>query len=201
MKNPLSRRSLLRLAGLGSLGAGLAATLPGRRMDAETPPVPMNHGGRHPSGGHAMGVVGRVSTAEFDPGRFLRSWNFSHLPEPERSRFYRETPRPDGSLLREYEIYAVDREIEIAPGLFFPAWTYNGQVPGPTIRATEGDRIRVNFLNQGSHPHSIHFHGMAPAGDGRLAARARRSRRAGASSTSSTPSRSGCTSTTATPRR
>jgi FtsP/CotA-like multicopper oxidase with cupredoxin domain len=70
--------------------------------------------------------------------------------------------RPDGSLLREYEMYGVDREIEIAPGLFYPAWTYNGEVPGPTIRATEGDRIRVNFLNQGSHPHTIHFHGWHP---------------------------------------
>jgi FtsP/CotA-like multicopper oxidase with cupredoxin domain len=46
--------------------------------------------------------------------------------------------------------------------MFFPAWTYNGQVPGPTIRATEGDRVRVNFLNQGSHPHTIHFHGWHP---------------------------------------
>jgi len=57
---------------------------------------------------------------------------------------------------------AVDREIEIAPGVFFPAWTFNGQVPGPTLRATEGDRVRVNFLNQGSHPHTIHFHGWHP---------------------------------------
>ena len=47
-------------------------------------------------------------------------------------------------------------------GLFFPAWTYNGQVPGPTIRATEGDRIRINFVNQGAHPHTIHFHGWHP---------------------------------------
>ena len=88
----------------------------------------------------------------------------------ERSRFYRETPRDDGTLLREYEFFAVDREIEIAPGLFFPAWTYNGQVPGPTIRATEGDRVRVTFRNLGTHPHSIHFHGWhPPAMDGALA--------------------------------
>jgi FtsP/CotA-like multicopper oxidase with cupredoxin domain len=46
--------------------------------------------------------------------------------------------------------------------VFFPAWTFNGQVPGPTIRATEGDRIRVTFLNQGAHPHTIHFHGWHP---------------------------------------
>ena len=31
-----------------------------------------------------------------------------------------------------------DKEIEIAPGVFFPAWTYNGTVPGPIVRATEG---------------------------------------------------------------
>jgi FtsP/CotA-like multicopper oxidase with cupredoxin domain len=56
----------------------------------------------------------------------------------------------------------VDREIEIAPGVFFPAWTFNGQVPGPTLRATAGDRVRVRFTNQGSHPHTIHFHGWHP---------------------------------------
>jgi FtsP/CotA-like multicopper oxidase with cupredoxin domain len=111
---------------------------------------------------HALGTVGRVSENAFSPTRFLRSWNFSHLPPEERAKSYRETRLPGGSLLREYDIFAVDREIEIAPGLFFPAWTYNGQVPGPTIRATEGDRIRINFLNQGSHPHSIHFHGWHP---------------------------------------
>ena len=109
-----------------------------------------------------MGTVGRVSPDRFDPMTYLRSWNFSHLPETERKTFYRETRRPDGTLLREYEFIAVDRELEIAPGVFYPAWTYNGQVPGPTIRATEGDRIRVNLLNQGSHPHTIHFHGWHP---------------------------------------
>jgi FtsP/CotA-like multicopper oxidase with cupredoxin domain len=111
---------------------------------------------------HLMGPVGRVSTERFNPTTYLTSWNFADLPEAERSRYYRETPRADGSLFREYELVAVDREIEIAPGIFFPAWTYNGQVPGPTIRATEGDRVRVNFLNQGSHPHTIHFHGWHP---------------------------------------
>ena len=119
--------------------------------------------------GHAMGPVGRVDTSRFNPAKFLRAWNFSDLPAAERSRFYRETPRPDGSLLREFDIFAVDREIEIAPGVYFPAWTYNGQVPGPTLRATEGDRLRVTFVNQGSHPHTMHFHGWhSPEMDGSL---------------------------------
>jgi FtsP/CotA-like multicopper oxidase with cupredoxin domain len=117
-----------------------------------------------------MGTVGRVPSDVFNPTTFLTSWNFSDLAPEERSKYYRETPRPDGTMLREYEIFAADREIEIAPGLFFPAWTYNGQVPGPTIRATEGDRVRVTFRNLGSHPHSIHFHGWHPPEmDGALA--------------------------------
>jgi FtsP/CotA-like multicopper oxidase with cupredoxin domain len=66
--------------------------------------------------------------------------------------------------LREYELVAIDREIEVAQGVTFPAWTYNGTVPGPVIRATEDDLLRVVFRNQGSHPHTIHFHGIHPAG-------------------------------------
>ena len=42
----------------------------------------------------------------------------------------------------------------------FPAWTYNGRVPGPTFRCVEGERLRVVFQNGGSHPHSMHFHGI-----------------------------------------
>jgi FtsP/CotA-like multicopper oxidase with cupredoxin domain len=65
--------------------------------------------------------------------------------------------------VREYEIAAVDREIEVAAGVFFAAWTYNGTVPGPVLRATEDDVLRVKFANGGSHPHTIHFHGIHPA--------------------------------------
>src|ERR671919_3035654 len=65
--------------------------------------------------------------------------------------------------VREYELVALDREIEIAPGIRFPAWTYNGTVPGPLIRATEDDLLRVRFSNRGSHPHTIHFHGIHPS--------------------------------------
>jgi len=161
----MTRRGWLRLAGLGGLTGSVAASA---RLAGQGSPTEAVHAGMS-HGSHAMGTVGRVSKTVFDPTTYLRTWNFSHLPEAERGKFYRETKREDGSLLREYEIFAVDREIEIAPGLFFPAWTFNGQVPGPTIRATEGDRIKVTFQNLGSHPHSMHFHGWhPPAMDGSL---------------------------------
>jgi manganese oxidase len=64
--------------------------------------------------------------------------------------------------LREYNLTALDQSIEIAPDVHFEAWTYNGSVPGPIVRATEDDLLRVNFINVGSHPHTIHFHGIHP---------------------------------------
>ena len=64
---------------------------------------------------------------------------------------------------REYVLVAGDADVEIAPGITFPAWTYNGTVPGPVIRATEDDRLRVTLVNAGSHPPTIHFHGIHPA--------------------------------------
>jgi FtsP/CotA-like multicopper oxidase with cupredoxin domain len=154
---PVTRRSWLRLAGLGS---AVGATLFGARRlsgaQSKSSQGAMDHAA------HLMGPVGRVSTEAFNPAAYLRAWNFSNLPAGDRERYYKETPRPDGTLLREYHIIAIDREIEIAPGVFFPAWTFNGQVPGPTFRATEGDRIRITFLNAGSHPHTMHFHGWHP---------------------------------------
>jgi FtsP/CotA-like multicopper oxidase with cupredoxin domain len=66
--------------------------------------------------------------------------------------------------VREYTLRAYDKQIEVAKGVFFEAWTYNGTVPGPIIRATEDDLLRVNFVNVGSHPHTIHFHGIHPSG-------------------------------------
>jgi FtsP/CotA-like multicopper oxidase with cupredoxin domain len=155
----LSRRSLLHAVGLGSVVTGMTAW---SRAVMGQPAEPVPHEGHSGHHGHLLGTVGRVDPVALDPAAYVRTWNFSNLAAEERAKFYRETPRADGTLLREYEIFAVDREIEIAPGVKFPAWTYNGQVPGPTIRATEGDRVRVRFLNQGTHPHTMHFHGWHP---------------------------------------
>jgi FtsP/CotA-like multicopper oxidase with cupredoxin domain len=64
--------------------------------------------------------------------------------------------------VREYNLIATDVDLEVAPGVFFAGWVYNGTAPGPVIRATEGDRLRVHLVNAGSHPHTIHFHGIHP---------------------------------------
>ncbi|MBK8050265.1 MAG: multicopper oxidase domain-containing protein [Anaerolineales bacterium] len=40
------------------------------------------------------------------------------------------------------------------------AWTYNGSVPGPMIRVTEGDKVRVVLKNELPEPTTIHWHGV-----------------------------------------
>src|SRR5919107_3737489 len=65
--------------------------------------------------------------------------------------------------VREFELDAEDKEVEVAPGVKYPAWTYNGRIPGPTLRAREGERVRIRFVNGSRHPHTIHFHGIHPA--------------------------------------
>lgn len=40
------------------------------------------------------------------------------------------------------------------------AWTLNGTVPGPMIRVTAGDKVRITIVNHLSEPTSIHWHGF-----------------------------------------
>ena len=65
--------------------------------------------------------------------------------------------------VREWELVADEKEIEVAPGVKYAAWAYNGRVPGPTLRAREGERLRIRFINAAGHPHTIHFHGIHTA--------------------------------------
>jgi nitrite reductase (NO-forming) len=63
----------------------------------------------------------------------------------------------------EYTLVAEDTTVEIAPGVRVDAWTYNGTIPGPTLTATEGDRVIVHFINKTPLPHTVHFHGDHPS--------------------------------------
>jgi FtsP/CotA-like multicopper oxidase with cupredoxin domain len=79
-------------------------------------------------------------------------------------------PKPDdnqSSATRDIEIAVEERLLEVGAGVHFEAWTYNGTVPAPIIRANEGDLLRIHFENRTAHPHSLHFHGAhRPEHDG-----------------------------------
>jgi FtsP/CotA-like multicopper oxidase with cupredoxin domain len=64
----------------------------------------------------------------------------------------------DGTKL--FELTAAIVKWETEPGKFVDAWTYNGTVPGPTLRANPGDKVRVVLKNQLPESTAIHFHGL-----------------------------------------
>ncbi len=147
--------------GAGSVGpdAGDAGLAEDRARATPAPEVPTQAEVRQDLEDSLQGRMGVYEGGQpgdgFDPEAYLTEFDGG------------EVVREGDRTVHEYDFVALDREIEVAPGVWFPAWTYNGRVPGPTIRVTEGDVIRVNFQNAGSHPHTIHFHGIhAPEMDG-----------------------------------
>jgi len=139
---PLSRREALKRSLIGLAGAAAGSSVAQGQVSAI---------GTHPDA-HSLMTRGVPAGAGIDPTAFLRHFDYGVVSK-----------RPNGQTVREYRIIAMDRNLEIMPGLFYSAWTFNGQVPGPTLRVTEGDLVRVHFHNAGTHPHSIHFHGFHPA--------------------------------------
>ena len=161
--NTISRRGLLKVGALGATGlfsipllnklVPAQAQVQQRGQRGQHAPAAPPHDNAEDAGHDMGGTVGDVDLSQFDPSDFLTRFDYGT-----------RGTLPNGQTLREYSVYATEREIEVAPGVFFPAWTYNGQVPGPTFRCTEGDRLRFNFVNGSTHPHTIHFHGIHPPG-------------------------------------
>ena len=151
MKDKLTRRNFLQASAITLLGAGGAALLAGKSQKAAAAPTiqmdDMQHGGM-------PGVVGEVDHGKngFNPTDVLTDFDYGEV-----------STLPGGQTLREYRVSSVNKNIEIVPGIEFPAWTFNGRIPGPTIRCTEGDHIRIHFSNGSTHPHSMHFHGIHPS--------------------------------------
>lgn len=148
MEKNISRRAFFKASLLSLFGTAGAALLPGiQQRKRSSPPIQMDG-----SGDHAMPTtIGEVDHTRngFNPSDILTDFDYGQVSTLE-----------NGQTLREFQFVAINKTIEVAPGIEYPAWTYNGRIPGPTIRCTEGDRIRIQFINGSSHPHSIHFHGI-----------------------------------------
>ena len=68
------------------------------------------------------------------------------------------TVGPDGT--KQFEVTIAITPWEVEAGKFVDAWTYNGQVPGPSIRVADGDRVSVTFHNDLPMGTDVHFHGV-----------------------------------------
>jgi manganese oxidase len=168
----ISRRRFLHRGAITVAGAAGLATFPAPKANACMECLTEKLDGRYPIGKTALvgeQVIPVSSTSEasgvppqrpyqaaqdgtMDPMKYLTTFDYGKV-----------TQRPDGMSQREYVVVAEDKEIEVAEGLKFPAWVYNGFMPGPTLRAAVGDRLIIHFENRGGKPHTMHFHGVHPA--------------------------------------
>jgi FtsP/CotA-like multicopper oxidase with cupredoxin domain len=129
----ISRRKVL-MSGVATLAAGAAGLL--RRpplLAAEGP-----HGGAHgaPSAARSGGYVPVVT-----PNGSTLPWRWENGH-------------------KTFHLIAEPVVREFAPGLRVNCWGYNGQTPGPTIEAVEGDRVRIYVENRLPEPTSVHWHGV-----------------------------------------
>jgi hypothetical protein len=61
---------------------------------------------------------------------------------------------------KEFHLVAEPVTRELAPGMKASLWGYNGQTPGPTIEAVEGDKVRIFVTNRLPEHTTVHWHGM-----------------------------------------
>lgn len=90
---------------------------------------------------------------------FLAACNSGGRMEKEATPFLERRPVATGKVV-EVELVAAPTRLELLDGRELEVWAYNGSVPGPTIRAREGDTIRVRFKNQLPQPTTVHWHGI-----------------------------------------
>jgi FtsP/CotA-like multicopper oxidase with cupredoxin domain len=91
------------------------------------------------------------NTNPFNPMAVLRDFD------------YGKVKKENGRVVREFTLTAHTSPIQLNNATSFVSWNVNDRVPGPTLRANEGDRVRVIFRNRAGHSHSLHFHGTHPA--------------------------------------
>jgi FtsP/CotA-like multicopper oxidase with cupredoxin domain len=73
-----------------------------------------------------------------------------------------DNPDPD---VIEFDLEARVADLEFIAGKSTPAWTYNGTVPGPLLRAQLGQTVIVHFKNSLPEGSSIHWHGLRVSND------------------------------------
>lgn len=92
-----------------------------------------------------------TSKSAANPMEVLRNFDYGTLKQE------------NGRAIREFELIAGTSTIQINSAVSYNIWDLNGRIPGPTLRAKAGERVRILFFNKAGHSHSLHFHGVHPA--------------------------------------
>jgi manganese oxidase len=109
------------------------------------------------SGDHASGGHGDMTWEEMDASMLARVKAFPQKTSAEGATVI-EPKLVDG--VKVYDLTAEIVEWEVEAGKVVEGWTYNGIVPGPTIKVDVGDRVRINLKNELPESTGLHIHGV-----------------------------------------
>ena len=135
------------IAGHRQMGMVFTVDVEGAPQQADPPPS-----GTHDHGDHLASGGDASVDLHADPAPGFEAFDA------------RLAPAPDATVHR-HTLTVTEQVMEVAPGVTQTLWTYNGQVPGPTLRGKVGDTFEITLVNDGSLGHSIDFHAGALAPD------------------------------------
>jgi nitrite reductase (NO-forming) len=69
-----------------------------------------------------------------------------------------EMPALQAGSVANFKLVLTDRTVEVAPGVKYSAWAWEGGAPGPVLHVQEGQTVQITLTNNGAIPHSIDFH-------------------------------------------
>jgi nitrite reductase (NO-forming) len=165
------REALKRIGGVTLFGAGVAGGALGGQVFGAAPASAGEPGHDHSDGYGAADPSERRLSGDLPAGSEINPYGGDYSPPDwmDGSELDGVTtpPPPSRQAVREIEIAVVEKQIQVSRAYTVDAWTYNGTAPGPTLRATEGELLRIRFRNLTGHDHNLHFHGRhSPLHDG-----------------------------------
>lgn len=112
--------------------------------------------------GLVLGVVGTVGAYALvsSPERPVAAAGSSTLDRAALESALAERPVNPTGQTKRFDLTVKEADWELLPGVVTRAVTFNGTVPGPTIRVTEGDTVEISVTNAIDEPTSIHWHGL-----------------------------------------
>jgi FtsP/CotA-like multicopper oxidase with cupredoxin domain len=154
MHKNTTRREFVRNT---TLAAGALTTAAATGLPAEPAHAHANHED-YPR--HQAGRGGPVGSAT-DRGKLvagLRKPGLAPVPVVTPDNWITRPTLKDG--VKEYYLHATPTRREFLPGAWINVWGYNDSMPGPTIEATEGDRVRISLYNMLPESTVLHLHGL-----------------------------------------
>ncbi len=154
MTEQLKRRDFMKLLGVGAAGtAGALGALGAGQVSAQ------EHTTSH-AGTTSNNPSQQMGYAEMDAHHGEGIQIFLDNIGKDETFWHRPLEHTMDGDVKVFELVAQEIDWETEVGVTYPAFAYNGMVPGPEIRVKEGDKVRIHVKNELNESTAVHWHGL-----------------------------------------